>query len=243
MLMCLVKTEDIVGDEESVRASMTPYERTQLHEAERLISRGIRSFLEVGRALAVIKEQRLYRSSHPSFSAYLKDRWGFNRAHGYRLLNSVQLLDELRPIAEQRGVPLPDNERQLRLLRKVKDPERCCDVLEKAHALAGGRGMQYRHVVDAIDQLGIEGVSRNDDGVNAGINGSDAVIGEILAKLTERFKTRGDCQREIELLQRLEKLVEFERFRRSTPGAAFRRPAIEVEGTHQSYVIRCRRVE
>ena len=241
--MCLVKTEDIVGDEDGVRPSMTPYERTQLHEAERLISRGIRSFLEVGRALAVIKERRLYRATHPSFSAYLRDRWGFNRAHGYRLLNSVQLLDELRPIAERRGLPLPDNERQLRLLRKVKDPDRCCDVLEKAQALAGDRGIQYRHVVDAINQLGIEGVSQNGEGINAGVNGFDAGIGEILAKLTERFKTRGDCQREIELLQRLEKLVEFERFRRVTPGAASRLPSIEVEGAHQSYVIRCRRVE
>src|SRR5438105_1517524 len=41
----------------------------------------------IGRALLEIRNGRLYRLTHSNFEAYLKERWGYCRSHGYRIIN------------------------------------------------------------------------------------------------------------------------------------------------------------
>lgn len=67
-------------------ADLTPTEAERLDNLETVISSGMRSFVEVGTALAVIRDDRLYRASHRTFEAYVADKWGWNRSTAYKYI-------------------------------------------------------------------------------------------------------------------------------------------------------------
>ena len=52
---------------------------SRLAELETVIESGIRTFVDVGRALLEIRDSRLYRESYPTFDEYCRERWGFGR--------------------------------------------------------------------------------------------------------------------------------------------------------------------
>jgi hypothetical protein len=61
-----------------------------LKRLETIVQRGLDTDLEVGDALAEINDTRLYRASHPTFAAYLRDRWGISRTHGDQLIHAAE---------------------------------------------------------------------------------------------------------------------------------------------------------
>lgn len=54
--------------------ALTTAERMLLTQNEAVIERGRRAFVEVGTALAQIRDSRLYRQSHDTFEAYCRER-------------------------------------------------------------------------------------------------------------------------------------------------------------------------
>ena len=85
---------------------------------EQTIERGIATFIEVGAALAEIRERRLYRATHPNFETYCRERWGWTRQYAGRVLAASTIAAELVPIGTT-----PTHEGQVRPLTKLKDPE------------------------------------------------------------------------------------------------------------------------
>lgn len=85
-----------------------------------MIERGLTTFVEVGAALLRIREERLYRATHGSFEDYCRERWGWGRAHAYRLMDAAAVVQDLSPIGD---TPLPRNEAQARELARLPDPE------------------------------------------------------------------------------------------------------------------------
>lgn len=62
-----------------------------LAELENVIERSKETFIEVGEALAEIHDRKLYRQlGFRSFGTYGKERWGFSRAHVYRLMSAAK---------------------------------------------------------------------------------------------------------------------------------------------------------
>ena len=64
---------------------------TRLAELETQIQR-LRTQIQrdgaaIGLALLEIHDKGLYRETHRTFAAYLKERWGYSRSHSYRLIN------------------------------------------------------------------------------------------------------------------------------------------------------------
>ena len=49
-------------------------EGERLAQCEATIRRGLHTFVEVGQALAEIRDSRLYRATHETFATYLDDR-------------------------------------------------------------------------------------------------------------------------------------------------------------------------
>lgn len=121
---------------ESMPLSLPEGERERLDVCESTIRRGLHTFVEVGQALAEIRDSRLYRASHANFAAYLDDRWQLSRRHGDRLISAanavLSLPDELRPI----GL---NSESKARELARVPEEERV-QVLEQAAARASEAG-------------------------------------------------------------------------------------------------------
>jgi hypothetical protein len=91
-------------------------ERADLVTCEQAVAGLHRALAVAGKALATIQKARLYRESHPTFEAYVEDRWGMKRAHAYRLIDAWPVAAALSPIGDN-----PINEAQVReLLPAVK---------------------------------------------------------------------------------------------------------------------------
>jgi hypothetical protein len=105
----------------NVEKPLSEREETILAECEHDISLHLRSFIKVGRALATIRDKRLYRTSHQSFEAYCAARWELSRPHCYRLIDGATTVEtierEMSPMGDKNNTQiLPANERQVRPL-------------------------------------------------------------------------------------------------------------------------------
>ncbi|MET7900349.1 ParB/Srx family N-terminal domain-containing protein [Streptomyces sp. NPDC005355] len=95
-------------------------EAAQLAEHEAVIERGLNTFVEVGNALAAIREQRLYRAQFGTFEDYCRARWSFGRRRANELIASAQVVGAIAPT----DLPPLENEGQARELARVPEPER-----------------------------------------------------------------------------------------------------------------------
>lgn len=68
---------------------MSIAESRRLAELEKLIARGKQTFVEVGLALAEIRDLRLYKREYGSFSEYCQAKWGWTKQHAYRLIEAA----------------------------------------------------------------------------------------------------------------------------------------------------------
>lgn len=97
--------------------SLSAEEVGDLAQCEDAIGRGITSFIEVGEALARIRDRRLYRGSHSSFAAYCGERWGLSRAHAHRAIASSQVAAILSPTGDK--ISTESQARELAVLREA----------------------------------------------------------------------------------------------------------------------------
>ncbi len=67
-------------------SALTRPEKTAFAKHEATIERGLQTFVEVGQALAEIRDRRLYRQSHATFEAYCNERWGRGRRWANQLV-------------------------------------------------------------------------------------------------------------------------------------------------------------
>jgi hypothetical protein len=108
----------------STLASLTETETALLAECELEISENLRSFRTLGKALATVRDGRLYRAHFATFEDYCEQKWGISRSHGNGLADAFRVVDALP--ADLSAVV--DNERQARELAKVPESQRA-DVL------------------------------------------------------------------------------------------------------------------
>jgi hypothetical protein len=108
--------------------TLTAVEVDYLAECEDRIERGLQTFVEVGTALAMIRDNKLFRADHPTFAEYCEKRWGFTDRRARQIIEAAEI-----------GTMVPvENERQARALAGVPEPERA-DVWQKATESTGGK--------------------------------------------------------------------------------------------------------
>jgi hypothetical protein len=66
-------------------------EHKRLHSLEQTVAQGLETFLEVGLALAAIRDERLYRERHARFADYLRERWQLSRGRAYQLIDAARV--------------------------------------------------------------------------------------------------------------------------------------------------------
>lgn len=93
-------------------------ETAKLENLECVIAGGLKSFVEVGRALLQIRDERLYRATHMNFETYCQEKWDMTRRHAYRLVAAADVIDTLGPV----GLT-PANESQVRPLTRLPKDE------------------------------------------------------------------------------------------------------------------------
>jgi len=106
-----------------------------LQDCEAVIKAGLATFVDVGNALLQIRDGRLYRDQFDTFEEYCRERWGFNRAHAYRMIEASEVVGVLSPMGDT-----PRNERQARALAPLRDqPEKMAEAWSEAVETSGGK--------------------------------------------------------------------------------------------------------
>ncbi|MBD2511484.1 hypothetical protein IQ274_27710 [Nostoc sp. LEGE 12447] len=151
--------EDISQEENPATATITVSavevtELTQEEQSDRLhLERKVeRAFFEAGKALAELRDRRLYRSSHRTFEDYCRDRFGHSRRQSYLLMDAATVFDNLVEICDQFDHILPTAEGQVRPMTKL-EPQEQQEVWVKAVEQAGGKVPPARIVKNVVQQI------------------------------------------------------------------------------------------
>ena len=99
---------------------LSPQEHAEFKRCENAVARSLGAFHEAGNALAIIRNQRLYRSHFKTFRAYCRVRWGFDAARARQLIGAALIWSELKSVTEV----TPINEHQIRPLARFNTRER-----------------------------------------------------------------------------------------------------------------------
>jgi len=116
-------------------AEVTSTEQTTeptLEELEAVVATGLESFALAGRALAEIKDRKLYRREIGTWSKYLETRWHLTPDYASKLITAAMIANELA----DRGLPVPLRESHARELSRVP-PEVQPEVWQESLAEVG----------------------------------------------------------------------------------------------------------
>ena len=78
-------------------------ERNELERCEVVIKQGLQTFVEVGQALMLIRDKRLYRVEFGTFEAYCQDKWQLSRYYVHRIVEASKVVQnmEMLPIGNK----------------------------------------------------------------------------------------------------------------------------------------------
>jgi len=101
--------------------ALTTAEVTDLAKHELTIKSTQGAFIACGRALEAIRDGKLYRAEYPTFEKYCEGKWGWKRAHAYRLIEAAEIVDSMKmsPIGDK-----IETESQARALAAVPTEQR-----------------------------------------------------------------------------------------------------------------------
>ncbi len=127
-----------------VSENLTNEENRMLSSCEKIIRRDIQSFIEVGNALATIRNQRLYRGTHASFSRYVEDQFDFSKRRAEQIIQSSQVAGIIR--SAKTFSLLPSCEGQVRYLTSIPTPKKQLEAWAEAVSTAPDGKISARHV-------------------------------------------------------------------------------------------------
>ena len=127
---------------------LTQEEQSDRLHLERKVERAV---FEAGKALAQLRDRRLYRSTHSTFEEYCLDRFGYNRSRSYQLVDAAIVVDNLQKCPQIVDI-LPTAEGQVRPMTKL-EPQEQQEAWLTAVELAGGKVPSGRIVKDVVQQI------------------------------------------------------------------------------------------
>ncbi len=184
-----------------------------LKRMEHTIARGLAEFVNVGRALVAIRNEQLYKASHPTFEEYCQSRWKFSAKQAYRFIAAAEIVEQLR-VGKGR-VPrssLPKRESQVRPLARLWGVSQCkpISIWKQALKVTNGKAPTAALVSRLVnEQLGMPGsgaVKKRGSAVPLSSNGKIAKIRNLLAKSVSKTGGGGK-ELSIQTLMKISKLV------------------------------------
>lgn len=127
-----------------MEATLTSVEVSSLSKHERTIERGMATFVEVGTALAAIRDAKLYRDSHKTFEAYCKDRWGWDRQRAYQMISAADAATDVKHVLQK-----PENPRQAAALAQAPKELRE-EIWEQVIETAPNGKVTAKHVEETV---------------------------------------------------------------------------------------------
>ncbi|MBI9078090.1 MAG: hypothetical protein JEZ02_22020 [Desulfatibacillum sp.] len=199
---------------------LTAQEQERRDRLEGIIRKNMAGFIAVGLALREIMEYQLYRSTHPTWEAYVRDRFEMSRSYAWRIHDAAvtttlitghnfapeEAEASLENVANWQQ-NLPTNEAQVRPLAKLPMEDRAGAWFEAVKTAPQGK-VTAIHVADTVKRIKGETVRQ-----------TAAKVRESLAKdewFSPEFKGAFDA-----FLQEIEKAKESE-FKETTREAIIR---------------------
>jgi len=101
---------------DTVESKLTKDQQAALDGFEEIIESGFGSFVEVGKALKAIEDQKLYKTSPDlDFPGYCKTKWRMSKQYAYRLIHAAEFVGKLKSVDEKNAIKVfPINESQVR---------------------------------------------------------------------------------------------------------------------------------
>jgi hypothetical protein len=109
----------------STLALLSPKEEQARAAAEADIRDGLSGFKKTGAALALIRDSRLYRSTHETFEAYVADEFGIVRSRAYQQIEAARVANEL----EHHGINVATESHAAALLKV--EPEKRVQIFRQ----------------------------------------------------------------------------------------------------------------
>lgn len=113
--------------------ALLSHESQALADHEATIEQGLKTFVNVGIALAAIRDERLYRAEFGTFEDYAERRWGLSGRRAYQIMDAASSVKNF----SHDGLPAP-NESQARELGRIPEEQRA-DVWRETHDRTGGK--------------------------------------------------------------------------------------------------------
>lgn len=120
---------------------LTKKESDRLTYCISVVTKGVSTFVEVGNALAEIRESKLYRVTHKTFEAFCQEHWNFTRRRANQLIEAATVAEEMGTVVpkvstsvETKPVqtePVVTSERVARAVSSVPKEDRQ-EVIEEA---------------------------------------------------------------------------------------------------------------
>ncbi len=110
---------------DSVIENLSLVEAAKLENAETTIGENINMVVQAGRflgdALRRIRDDRLYRATHPTFEDYCQERWNIGRRHVNRYIALSDVQENLGQIDP--NAPMPNQSQAAELAKLPKDQQ------------------------------------------------------------------------------------------------------------------------
>lgn len=134
-----------------MNTELTTNEQAELARHERVIEAGLGSFVTVGLALMAIRDDphKLYRA-YGTFDQYCRLRWKIERTYAHRLIEGARIVQN---VAHGQQIEGPKNERQVRELAKLDDPEEQVEAWQRAFEESDDGVVTAAHVKEVVTDI------------------------------------------------------------------------------------------
>ena len=126
---------------------LTVVEQGRLEHNEAIIEKGLNTFVDVGNALAEIRDGKLYRDTHGTFEEYCQERWGISRPRAYQFIEAAETVGLLSTMVD---TP-PSSERQARPLTRLEPEEQIAAWQEAVETAPNGK-VTAAHVAEVVER-------------------------------------------------------------------------------------------
>jgi hypothetical protein len=137
---------------EVVVAPLSAEELRDLQRHEKLIAKTVGALWDLGKALADIRDRKLYRVGYKTFEAYCSTRWDFSAGRARQIIGATDQVAIIESAPTAVAV-LPTKERQMRPLARLVDPVQKVEAWVAAVDAAGGDQPTEEQVAAAAEKV------------------------------------------------------------------------------------------
>ena len=106
------------------------------------------TFVEVGNALVIIRDDRLYRAEHITFESYCRACWQMGRSRAYRLIEASAITEGVSTLVDT--LPTTDLRKIVNGLTDLAADDRFSRNREQ---VAGRNGSDLQRAIDALTRV------------------------------------------------------------------------------------------